>query len=501
MAKRSLQRASQSRVFLIEDRAGATHTPQYQDFARVTGVTWSQGDITPVRVPDPRQYGRYITVDKIKGDPGLPTTTIEFRKARIVSEILKLTRKGCPIDVQVHIGQCEDPSDFNMGWEVIAVLEDVDITQYDTSELGALDGSQEAAVMETLSITAQDYYELNPIAFSAAAENDIVQEVIDVAICDSKVCGECGLPSDGCEHIFAIETPQGASPGLDTQIVYTRDAGASFDSATVNSLPANSAPSAMACAGPYLVVLSNDDGSLHYGYISDILDGVGSFTRVATGFVVGGEPNAIFSAGRTMSWIVGDGGYIYFSEDPTTGVQAQTSGDITSQNLLCISAADEENLIVGGATNALLLTRNGGTSWALISGPASQAAADIQAVAMVTKNLWYLGYSDGTLWYTQDGGVSFAQRLLPGALTEITAISFATQTCGYLAGVAGSTAKIERTISGGNSWYVLPETPGLTLPSAARINAIAACGDNPNLVWAGGYKTSASSDGILIKGA
>lgn len=501
MAKRSLQKASQSRVFLIEDRAGATHIPQYQDFARATGIAWSVGSITPVRVPDPKQYGRYLTVDKIKGDPGLPTTTLEFRKARIVSDILKLVRKGCPIDVQVHIGQCEDPSDFNMGWEVIAVLEDVDITDYATSDLGALDGSQEAAVTETLSITAQDYYELSPIAFAAAAETDIVQEVVAVTICDSKVCGECGLPSDGCEHIFAIETPQGASPGLDTQVVYTKDAGATFDSATVTSLPANKTPIAMACVGPYLLVVSNDDVSIHYAYITDILDGVASFTRVATGFVSGGAPNAIFSASRTMSWIVGNGGYIYFSDDPTTGVSAQTAGDITTQDLLCISASDEENLIVGGKTNALLLTRNGGTSWALISGPADEAAADIQAIAMVTKNLWYLGYSDGTLWYTQDGGVSFAQRLLPGSLTEITAISFATQTCGYLAGVAGSTAKIERTISGGNSWYVLPETPGLTLPSAARLNSIAACGDNPNVVWAGGYKTATDSDGILIKGA
>lgn len=498
--KRNLQKASQSRVFTIEDRAGPSHIPAYQSLGRAAGVTWGQGAITPVRVPDPKQYGKYVTIDKIKGQPSLPTTSLEFRTTRDNSPYLKLTRKGCPIDVQLHIGACKDPSDFDQGWEKIAIFEDCDITNYTTPDLGAFDADQEAVISETIEITAQDYYEVKPLTFAEQAATQVVQAVIDVAICDARTCGACGLPSDGTLRVLAVETGVGASPGMAAEIVTTQDGGQTWREGNVTSLPVNKTPTAVACVGPYFLVISNDDAAYNYALTADILAGTATWTKVAA-FTAPSAPNAILSFGRTATWVVGNGGYIYVITDPTVGATAQTSGDVTAQNLMAIHGIDESNMIAGGASNAIVKTTNGGLTWSLVTGPAGQAAVQINAVYMLSANEWFVGYNDGKLYYTIDAGTTWTQKTIPGSLDFIDDIKFSTRSVGYLAGRdSGTSGRILRTINGGQTWYVLPETGGGTLPTTAIIRKLAVTGDEPNIVWAAGTK-AAGADGILLKGA
>jgi len=502
MVRTNLQRTAQSRVFTIEDRAAPGHTPEYQTLTRATALTWSQGDVTPIRIPDPRQYGKFLTVDKIHGQPGLPGLSLEFRTTRDLSDVLALVRKGCPLDIQIHVGACKDPSDFDAGWEKILVLEGAEITNYSTGELGAFDADQEAPVMETIDIVGEDYYELKPLVFAEQAASQIVQTVLDVVICDSKACGACGIVSDGCQKVFAIQSATAGSPGLPSEVVFTDDGGATWDETNITSLAANKSPDAIACVGPYLAAVSNGDCSIHYALLADILTGTETWTEIVTGLVCAtGAPNDLFSVSRTQTWIVGDGGYIYFSADITAGATAQTSGDVTAQNLNCIHGFDEENLLVGGAAGALLLTRNGGATWSLVTVRAAQAAVAINAVWMLGENVWLVGYADGDLDYTIDGGVTWTQKTVPGSLTSITDIAFATPSVGYIAGgAAGPAGKLLRTINGGNTWYVLPETSGQTVPTSDSFVAIAACGEDPNLLWAGGLGAN-GVDGILVKGA
>lgn len=497
-----LEHASHSRVFTIEDSAGPTHPPQYQTLGRAGALTWDQGNMTPIRVADPSKYGDFVTVDTIRGQKGLPSTTIDFRMQRQVSSILNLIKKRCPFDVQLHVGACKDPTDFDAGWETVKVYESAQATSYKTSELGAFDADQENLVVESMDIMALDYYELGPLNFSEVGETTILQRIVDVEICDAKACGACGLPSDGCQKVFAITLSVGASPGLPAKLVYTQDGGATLSSSIVTSLPVNRDPAAMKCVGPYLVIVSQADGSLHYAKITDILAGTATWTKVTTGFNVSGGPNQLYSVSRTVTWIVGQGGFIYTAVDPTAGVTAVSSGDVTSQNLTAIHALDELNVLVGGANNAILLSRNGGNTWALVTGPASKAAVQINAVWMSDTNAWWLAYNDGTLFYTIDGGVTWTQKALPGSLTILNDIQFSKNGVGYIGGSLGSTTqgKILRTINGGYSWYVLPEASGFSIPSTRNFNAIATCTENPNLLWAGGLAGD-GTDGILMKGA
>lgn len=494
----SLAKASQSRVFIIEDTAGPGRSAEYMALARASAVTWPQGDATPVRVPSQSQYGAFDVVDRIRGQQGLPQMTLEFRKTREMSAILNLIRGGCPIDIQLHIGACKNPTDFNEGWDLIMVLEDALPTSYDVSDIGALDADQDNPSQEAVPFTGLDYYEIGPIVGAEVAAAEIVQEIVDVVICDSKSCGECGLPSNGCQVIFALALSVGTSPGLAGEIIYTKDGGLTWADTNVSSLAVDEDPNRLACVGSNLVVISEDSESLHYASIVDILNGVETWAEITNGFVATKGPTAIFSLGRTMTWIAAEGGYIYFGDDVTSVVVPQTSGDVTTQDLNAIHGANELNLLAVGASNAVLVTHNGGETWASVTGPAVGVA--LTAAWMLSENEWLIGTEDGRLFGTRDGGTTWSAIAFPGSgAGVIRDLSFSGSTVGYMShDTATPRGRVLRTIDGGNSWYVLPEGAVAALPLSDRFNAIAACEEDKNLVFAGGLADNAA-DGILVK--
>lgn len=499
VAQRSLLKSTQSRVFTIRGRAGPANPPVYQSVARAQAASWPQGDITPIRIPDPDNYEQFLVVDQIRGQQGLPTLGLQFRMSRELSDVLQLVREGCAFDVQIHMGACKNPSDFNNGWEKILVIEGAQITSYDTDELGALDSDQNVIVNETVSVTGLDMYEIKPLLASELAAAEIVQEVIDVAICDSQTCGECGIQSDGCQKIFAITLSAGGSPGLPAEILYSENGGGTFGDTNVTTLGANEDPNALACVGSNLAVVSEDDEALHYAPVADILDGAETWTRVTTGFVATKGPKDIFSLGRSFTWIAAEGGYVYFASDITAGVEVQTAGSVTTQDLNKIHGYDINNLVIVGNSNAVLLTQNGGTVWALITGPAVGVA--LNAVWMLSKTEWLVGTAGGALYYTRDSGDTWTLKAFPGSGSGVVYdIVFSTPTVGYLAHTtAAGVGRILRTIDGGNTWYVLPESIA-AMPDNDRITALAACEDDPNVVYGAGLGANAT-DGFLVKAA
>lgn len=498
MAVKNLQKSSQTRLFLTEDGAGPANAPVYQALSRALGVSWPQGDLTPIRIPDPDAYGKFVTVELQRGQEGLPTLSIESRMTRDLSTLLTLVRKGCAFDVQLHAGACENPRDFNGGWEKIYVLEGARATSYDTAELGALDSDQDIPVNETVPLSGLDYYELKRLTAAEFAASDVVQEMLDIAVCDSAQCGECGITSDGCQVIFAISKSAGGSPGLPAKVIYSENQGSSVGSTNVDTLGANEEPNAIACVGANLIVISEDDEALHYAALADILDGDEVWTRVTSGFVAAKGPLAIHSASPVHTWIAAEAGYIYFTEDPTSGVMVQSSGGASVQDLNDIHAFDELNVVAVGNSNAVLFTTDGGATWAAIIGPAVGIA--LNAIWMKSASEWIIGANDGKLWYTNNSGGTWTEKGFPGSGAGVVRdIAFSTPSIGYMAhSTATPLGRVLRTLDGGFSWYVLPEQAGFTVPANDRINALAACSEDPNLVFGAGLADNAT-DGFLVK--
>lgn len=501
-------KSSQSRLFTIEDRAGPANVPEYQGRARAQGPSWSLGDRTPVREPDPTRYGAFRIVDAIKSEAGLVTLSVEARYGFTVSEFLRMARRGCPLDLQVHFGQCQDPRDFNLGWNKVFVLEDADIANWSTGDMGALEQGEEAVVNESIDFNALDAYEIKQILFAELGEAEILGEVMAVVICDAISCGECGIPSTGCQTFFAITELFTASPGLPAEVVYSDDGGTTLGETNVGTLGANEDPSDMACVGTRLAVISNDAGAagtnaLNYAPIIDILNGVEVWTGVAGGFVPAGAPNAITSLDSAHTWIVGDAGYVYFTDDITADPVVQDAGIAAGgDDLQDVHALDEDHVLAVGNNDAVVYTEDGQT-WAGIDGPTALAPAALLCCWMRTELEWFVGDANGQLWYTRDRGVNWVEKVFPGSgAGNVRDIVFATPTVGYMShDTAVPAGRILRTIDGGFSWYVLPEGPTV-IPGNLQINSLAAVSECPNVVYAGGLEVAGlGGDGILIKGA
>jgi len=483
---------SQSRIWIIPNRAGPGNAPEYQSYARGGAFNWNQGGINPVRVPSDEQFGKFIVAAVTQDQADLPQLNIEWRSTRQRSEVLALLRGGCPFDVQVHIGTCRSPLDFDFGGEKVIILEGGRLDTYGIPDLGAFDKDQEAPGQENTQVTGEDWYEVLPIVGNEVAASEVINPIVAVSICDSRTCGECGVSSNGCQIILAVAQSTGGSPGLSAQLLISEDGGATWDNSLITTLGVSD-PSDGTCVGTNYVVISAADDSLHYAAIADLLSGEEEWEEVTTGFVGAGSPNAIFSLGRVFTWIVGDGGYIYFSSDITSGVDVLSAGGVTAENLNDIHGIDRLNLLAVGANNVVLNSENGGQTWALVEGPAAGVA--LTACWMLSETEWFVGTAGGELYYTVNQGRTWTQKAFTGQGSgSVNDIKFATPNVGYMA----HAGNVLRTKNGGYSWYRLPESEGLTWPAATSYNALAACEDDQNLVFAGGTR---ATDGVLVKGA
>lgn len=494
-----IQQTGYSRVFAIPYRAGPTNQPIYEGFWKAEGLSWKQGDIKPIRYPSPTSYDKFITAGKIRGETGLPEIKIMAKFTDDVSDFLKLTRQGCDVDIQVHFGLCANPQDFNGGWTKVAVLEGAAITDYSLGNMGALEPSERAQIDESVPLTGEDYYEILRMIYSELASTQVVQEVLDIKVCDAVQCGLCGIVSDGCQYLFALTAAHQGSPGRNAELLISQNGGVSWAVSYITSIPATSDPVQLNCVGVNVVVTSQEGANLSYAPIADLWAGTETWTSVTTGIVASSEPGAMFTLGPTLTWLVGKLGYIYFTADPTAGVSVQDAGVATAQNLSAIHGWDSDNLVAVGASNAVVFTNDGGVTWASVTGP--NVGVVLNTVFMRGQLEWWVGDAAGKVWYTINGGQSWTQKLVPKTgLGQVRHIIFSTPSVGYISIDNGTAGFLLRTIDGGWDWFTTPETSlHASLPTNSKLNKVATCAD-PNITFAAGNKIAAG-DGVIIKGA
>lgn len=499
---RVISKSSDIRVWFIENRANPANSPSYQGLMRFNDPSQSLGDVTKIEIPDPNQAGRFIEIDEIQGAEERVAFGLMGRYPRAqVSDMKRLAEKRCQLDIQAHLGRCRDPQDYNGGWEKVIFFEGTRLTNYSIENFGAIESGEDNPTNESADTNAARWYERVRLNFAQRATGDVFNEVVAVRVCDSNECGDCDSPSDGCQRVFSVQLAAGNSPGVSPSVIYSDDGLQTNGLTFIDTLTSSQEPSDAACIGENLVVVSNDAGSLNYADTDDILLGTETWVEVATGFIGGGEPNALWSISARDTWIVGDGGYIYYTSDPTAGVSVQDEGVATTQNLADVHAYDSQNVVAVGASNAVVYTNDGGGTWASVTGPAT--GVNLTAVWMKDVDTWFVGDANGALWYTNNSGTTWTQRFLPISTDEIDDIVFPTDSVGYMAvRLSAPAGRILATIDGGKSWYVMPEGAG-SIPDNDYINSIGICSKSSpsiaaNTIYAGGLGAD-GSDGILLK--
>lgn len=486
-----------SRAWIIENQAGPTHVPLLLGFAMAGAFEAPQGDVTRIEVPDPNQYNQFLVAGEVPGGTENATLPLTVQKTFAISKLLDMARKRCPYDVQVHIGDCEDPSDFDKGWKVVLVLERARSTTYKTEDLGSLISGDNDKVTEEMDVSAIRYYEIGRMSFAKRAESDVTSQVIAISVCDKPNCGECGTSTDGCQVVLAVTDPAGSSPGLLPEVIYTQNGYTSSAYRLITTFAVGENPDDAACVGTYFVVVSSDSNGMHIAAKDSILNASETWQKVTTGFVALKGPQAIVSVSPRETYIVGKGGYIYFTSNPPDGVSVIDAGVATTQDLNDIDAINSRNLVAVGQSNSVVYTTNG-TIWSSVTGPAP--AINLLSVAMRDVSEWWVTTSNGKIYYTLDKGQHWTEKTFNGSGTgSVKRIIWASDTVGFALHNTGTAGRILRTISGGNTWYPLPESPSESLPANVSLLAIATCLNEVNVVYAGGQATG-GADGVIIKG-
>lgn len=497
MANKPLQTGF-SRVFIIPGRARGDHKPIYFSSLKMSGITQSFGDITKIEVPDPNEYGKYLEVDRIRGAIERATFSLVGRFAAAVkSSLIQYAREGCPVDVQLHIGECTDPSNFNVFTKAV-IAEDSIVTSHSTDDLGALESGENAVVNETGEISATEYYEVLPMSYAARADDIIINHVNDVVVADTASCGSCASESNGCQKIFAVTDNAGGSPGTPPDILFSLDGGVTWKAHDIDTLLTTEMASCVAGVGDYIVVGAPVPYSISYALLTDFISGIDPvFTELTTGFVAGRGPNDMWSVGR-KAFIVGNFGYIYKTEDPTSGVEVLDAGAALTETLNAVHALDEDNVVVVGNSGAVAYATDGESFDTTAVRPVG-AGINLTSVWMKSATEWWVTTSNGRLYYTLNSGDSWVPKTLPGTTpSKMNSISFASDSVGFASGIVNSNGRIYRTFDGGYSWVVVPESGG-SLPVSDELLAIATCTYDVNLVVAVGIADN-STDGKIIVG-
>lgn len=484
-----------SRVFLIEWRARADREPAYQSCLKMEGIDWSLGDIEKIQCPDPRNYNKFVEVGQIQGASDRPSTSLVGHYALdLRSTLLRLARIGCPSDVQLHMGRCTDPSSFNEFTKVI-VLEDVLLSSYGTDPLGALAEDEKAKVDETADISFADLYEVVPLTYTERAGDVVLNEVVDMVRCDTLSCGECEDVSDGCERFYGITVSTDGSPPGVPDVIFSLDKGTNWGAHDIETLAVD--PNGIGCVNGYVVVVSNAGVNHHYALKSEFDSGVDPvFTAQAGGYV--GAPNDIWSLGP-FAFVVGDNGYIYAMEDPTAAVTVLDAGVANVEDYLAVHALSELVAVAGGRDGAIAYTLDG-LNWQASAARPVGVGVDIYCVWVVSEDYWWAGADNGNLYYTLDRGVTWTAKAFPGSGAGVVwDIQFPTSSVGFMShATAAPLGRILRSFDGGYSWIIAPVGLG-TLPANDRIDAIATCPTDPNIVVGGGL-ADLTADGFVVVG-
>jgi photosystem II stability/assembly factor-like uncharacterized protein len=484
-----------SRVFLIEGRSGPANAPQYQTCMRAGSFDQSFGDVEPIKVPSSARYGEFDEIGEILGEVERGSSSLIGQYAAdLRSEIFRLAKQRCPVDVQIHFGACTDPRQFNRFTKAL-IWENTRLSSYSTDDLGAMQDGDNAAITETGDLSIKEAYEVLQLTVEARATDVVHNEVTDAVLCDLQACyDECGDESDGCQKIYVLHGGILGSPGTPPDVAWTDDGGATWSNDEIYTLTSSEEATALACVGDYLIVISQDTDSAHYKERDDVLDGVvGSWTEDDTGFV--SSPLDIWSVGA-LAFIVGETGYIYSYEIAGEGATVLDAGVITSEDLQAVHAIDEEHAVAVGENGVVVYTTNG-VSWQQTD--ADPTAEHLHAVWMRSEAEWWVGDAAGGLFYTLDSGATWTEKTLPGASVNlIMDIQFPKSSVGYVVGRAGTAGAMWRTYNGGYSWVRMPEGTGTLAGSSTQLNALASCPDDVNFVVAGG---AAGSDlGVVLVG-
>jgi len=476
---------------------GPNSEPQYLGCHDMGDISEPGGDITKRYCPDPSGHGRWKVAVTSQGVPGDVTASITTYVGKTADYLQKLANKSakCPFPVYVHSSTCGRKDTF-LAYEAGTLLQNCRITSRTKTNMAQREGAD--ASEQTFELSADNpMTEYWPLRMSRLTTTE-AEDLLDIVLTGEDRCtGACGDEEELGDE-FAAGAAGGTGAGPNVQ--YSVDAGATITAMATSPFAANENISSITGYSTgrdtvrFIAVRGTTDGGnpAEIGYTDN--NGA-AWNNVNVGSTNGEFMpwnGGIFAFDAYHIWVctdtgAGAAGNIYFSDDSGATWTLQATG---TDALNYIDFADYNTGVCVGDTNEILATTDGGASWSTITGPAAQAAADALCVAVIDRYRWHVGYDDGELWVTFDGGTTWTQRALPDpasatAVNAINDVHFIDEHNGVLAvkyTVAGPAVwgAIYRTFDGGYNWEIYTTDAAYTT-GAIGMSAVRMA--HPNLAY------------------
>jgi len=503
---------SNGRIFINKKR-GNSYTPYtYHTSMKIGTVDKNYGETTPIYAPKDDRLDEFVEVASIRGTESRWGSSFTGRIPTKYKSILReLSDNRCAFDAQIHYGLCTNPASFH-NYESILILENALISQYTTTELTALTPDERGVLEETINITAENVYPVYQTElYENADEVTSLGAIVALTKGNYATCEDCLIP---CASYFGIRIPQNCNlAGNNLTIIYTLDNGETWEETVLNcnaSVCDNDIETYnIESDGTYLYLTFNEgsstNGHLYIVPISEVIEG--TITSYIYNELL--DSLTIYDTALTEKslWIVGTNGIIYKLDRALMTYSLQSNTTLFTNTWYDVSAYDDNNILVAGATGRLLVRTNG-SSFRLITLTidGDPVTDNLYNVLMKSKTEWLVATSTGELYCTMNSGKSW--KLIYDFNSCITNIVFSSNNVGYLA--TKQPARVYRTIDGGFSWQELPDSYDIILDTAAFLG-VDSC--EPNSFYAYGIEsatipdpcenTSFSEDqvGIIVTGA
>lgn len=489
--------ALNSRVWFVEGGVHPTRAPNYLAIGKFsTDPSITIGEETKVSAPDPNNFNRDIQIGSVPGSRERASLAVGIRTTSLKSILLDWKNKGCRVDIYALLGKCGNPQDFTEGGEKWVYFPDGKLSGHGYENFGAYGADENNPTNEAVDMTSEDYYEFLYMRQDQIGASVTTREIYTVDVVPGDDCDDC---PDQCSKVLMTMAGASATPGTQPTLLYSSDKGENWSSQTITTLFSNENIVDAVVLGGYFILISNTANEIHWTNIDEIYDASNTWNQVGTGFVFNKNPNAMWATDVSHVWIVGNGGYVYFTSQFKVSVAVQDAGVATTQHLRSVHAFNTNNILAVGDSNAVIYSSNGGSTWESVTGPS--VGINLGACWMWDSKTWLVGEGSGgsgKLWLTTNSGVTWTQIGLPATYTRIDKIMFVSEAEGYIAARSGGQSYVLRTITAGYEWVVLPQGKKGVAVTNSYLRDLAVCNKFANTAYAAGLAANGTA-GIALR--
>ena len=424
----------------------------------------SRGDVSQVLCPNPLVAGEYLVAFTTQGEPGRPSIQFTVPRGKTSGILDQLATRCALLPSYILLATCASRDEFlPLGTEEDfavrvarrGLLSNSGMANQGSARRGG-EGATGALCSYTFSFEGIEQA-FRPLPRQILAGAGVV--FLSVAAYDVGACTGCG------ERLIAGGTLNDLYFSDDGALTWTASVASPFaagqDISAVGGYPVGELYRVFCLRGTSVAAThaqlrySDDEGATWAALVN-----IGSidteFVPTSQGFWIVNQ-NLMFVVTDTGG---GAAGSIY--RGTTDGTSWTLVGSVAAP-LNAVHALNDKQVLVVGGTNSISYSSDAGTTWEAITGPAAEAANDALSCVMLSTNHWLVGYDDGNLWQTMDGGNTWEESVinlpLPGTtLLAVRSLRAMDEQCVFM-GLEFSYGvdhygSLARDIAGGtsNSW-------------------------------------------------